>query len=139
MVVITMVTLARCNNPPGLEVEVDPPPACRVGQDVTLTVRVRNTLPTARKLTSVDFAASYLAGLVVKQVDPKPVEQATKPTLGQFVHRMDVPLAAGAEQTVNFVLHGAKAGDFGGDVTVYVDGGNFRYIAKPVRTVVTAS
>lgn len=134
MFVVTMVTLAMGNAPPGIEVLVTSASSCRLDEEFEVTAVVRNTLERARRITSVDIGASYLDGFVVCAIAPEPTTRSDGPVLGQQIQTMDVPLAAGASQNVTFTLRAAKQGEFQGDLTVYVDGGHFRYIATPLRT-----
>ena len=136
MVVGTLWTNARGTEPEGVEVEASATAGCRVGEDVTVSVTVRDTLGKARVLNNVDLDAAYLEGLVVQRIEPPVEDQPSKPTLGTYVYEFGRPIAAGGAAEVRFTCRAAKAGDFRGDVTVYVDSGAFRYVRKPIRTVV---
>jgi uncharacterized protein (DUF58 family) len=133
MFLVTMVTLAMGNAPPGIAVTVTSEPRCCLGEDLEVTVVVRNTLERQRRITSVYIDATYLDGFVVGAIAPEPVTRSDGPVLRQQIYSMDVPLAPDSSETVTLTLRAVKRGEFQGDLTVYVDGGHFRYIAKPLR------
>jgi hypothetical protein len=136
MVLGTLVTLVLGNRPKGVEINVVAPGGMRVGQEGELVLTVRDTLGRERRLDSVDFDAEYLKGLEITRFEPRPVERTEKPMLGTWVNHLRRRIPAGGTETVRVGLRATSAGDYAGNVTVYVDSRAFRYVQVPVRTLV---
>lgn len=118
--------------PEGLSAVTELPARARVGEQLQLVVRVTNSLDRQRTLTNTDLEDSLVKGFEVVSIEPAPVERSDSPVLGTWVYQHKRPLAPHETVSVTFGLRAAKPGTFGGDVTVYVDGDHFRWIALGV-------
>jgi hypothetical protein len=139
IVIGTFVTGAMGHRPRGIEVTVDAPSICSVGDVVELVVTVRDTLGRERWLHSVDFEDSYLRGFEVVRIEPTPSDWNAKPIFGARVHIFEATIPAGGAVAARFELRAAIVGEFAGEITVYVDSRGLRYETTRASTVVRAS
>lgn len=120
----------RC--PEGISAAVEAPARARVGEELSLVVRVTNSLDRPRTLTHTDLTDSFARGFEVVSVVPVPIMKSDFPKLGTWVYAHKQPLGPRETVTVTFALRAAKAGAFGGDVTIYVDDDHFSWLECPV-------
>lgn len=120
--------------PKGIKADAVAPTSCAAGARFELVVTVRDTLGRRRTLRSVDIDTTYLRGVAIESITPLPSDMGT--SLGVTVHTMKLDIPPSGAVEVRFSCRALHSGDYAGDVTVYVDGGAFRYVACPIRTAV---
>jgi len=128
MTVRTIVAGRGGRSPEGLSAAAELPRRARVGEQVSLVVRITNSLDRPRTLTSTDLDEALVKGLEVVSVEPVPIEKSDAAVLGTWVFSHQRPIGPGETVTVTFALRAAMAGTFSGNVTVYVDGDHFHWL-----------
>jgi hypothetical protein len=122
------------STPEGVELEVSCPPFLGVDQSFSVGVTVRNLLERERTLRSLDFDNSLLKGFVVEKTEPKARESSCG--LGTTAHYYDLRIPPRGHIHLALSCHAVLAGDYSGNVMVFVDTKHGNYLSKVARIVI---
>jgi hypothetical protein len=118
----------------GVAVTINAPTDVVVGQTFDFEVVVKNERSgKVLGLSDVDIAEEYLAGFTVASIEPTPKSNMHVPIDNSRSFTFDVPVSAGASQSIIFKLRAEKAGIYRGDVDVCE---GLRFITGMAQTVV---
>ncbi|MBC7770980.1 MAG: hypothetical protein H7210_00660 [Pyrinomonadaceae bacterium] len=133
MLVWTTVTGRRGRTPEGITATASAPSTCRVGEKFVIEVTITNALDKERVLSSTDLEKGLAAGFKVESVDPKPESVPTGPLLNMWVYSMKQVIPPSGTVVVRFHCRCVQAGEFNGNVAVYVDNRHFQWVECPLR------
>lgn len=116
--------LSGCLNlkpPVSVQSDVIVSDSASVGQELNLTVRLRNGDSKEHRLNSVDLSKDLLSGLGFRGVVPASTDLVDIPVVDQRSFFFDAPLAPGSEVNVVFNFVAATPGVYAGQVSVCID------------------
>lgn len=94
--------------PEGIHVSAESPAAVAVGDQIEMTIRVRNDGPKDRTLSAITIEMGFVKGFTVDGVEPPFV--SSEPATDHRVYRFDQPVPAGQVTTVRFSLRAIGEG-----------------------------
>ena len=134
-VLLALSALLSCGPPKDVSVSIDAPVAVSQGREFRFNCLVTNKAAKPQKLLSLDVADGFLKGIVVRSTDPAFTEATHLPILNAVSYSFDRTLAPGESLKVVFQCYAAKAGDWSGEVTFYVNS-TATALTYPLRTIV---
>jgi hypothetical protein len=134
-VLLALSALSSCNAPRDVSVSIDAPVSVSEGREFVFTCVVANKAAKSQKLLSLDVADEFLKGIVVRSTEPAFTEAMHLPILNVMSYSFDRTLTPGESLKVVFRCYAAKAGDWSGEVTFYINS-NTSALTQPLRTIV---
>lgn len=126
---------ANAKLPEGVTVVVDHPASAQVGERFNIVVTIDNKSGADQRVFDIDFGDGYLQGIMIHTVDPAPAQ--TSSGLGMTTHTFGRTVSAGEHLVVTFECEPIAAGDYSGDIDVYV-GSQIGLTTHFARTIIQA-